>query len=181
MIGTSTVVIINGKPTAGKDTFINMCNNYAHDTETCYVYNISSVDMIKDILEKKFAWNGIKDKQTRDLISMFKDWSISHCDVVTTNMYKRINDIVGSTDDNIIFICIRENTQVTRIRNTLKVFGYNVVTLWIDRHVDVESIASNKSDLDECYYDPLLYNRCIVNNSTLDKLKMRQKYLLKIY
>ena len=52
------VFIINGSGGSGKDSFCKFCSQYLS------VYNISSVDTIKEVA-KILGWNGEKDEKSR--------------------------------------------------------------------------------------------------------------------
>ena len=63
----NNVIIINGKGGVGKDTFIQLCQNYSDD-----IVNISSVDFVKEVAHF-CGWQGEKDVSARKFLSDIKD------------------------------------------------------------------------------------------------------------
>ena len=81
MIFIHKVIVINGMPRSGKDTFVSFVSKYAATT------NFSSVDFVKDVAH--FAgWNGEKDPKSRLFLSKLKELLTEYDDIP----YKKIAD-----------------------------------------------------------------------------------------
>ncbi len=67
------LVVINGYPQSGKDTFIKFCSEFTE------VENISTVDPAKKAL-MILGWDGIKTPEIRKALSDLKDLSTEFFD-----------------------------------------------------------------------------------------------------
>lgn len=132
------VVIINGIPQSGKDTFVKFVKDYCDENEYANVLNLSSVDPIKDAL-MGFGWDGVtKSDHIRDVISNIKKIWISSQNGPTMFMMNNILSFhlqhIG--DDNIVFCHIREPEEINKLVNIINgmdVVGIDVLTVLIDR------------------------------------------------
>ena len=59
------LIIINGPPRAGKDTFVEMCEEAG-----ARCFNLSTINYIKDLAEE-LGWDGTKTPKNRKFLS---DW-----------------------------------------------------------------------------------------------------------
>lgn len=111
------VVIVNGFPRAGKDTFIDAAVSHCKDTGIDVV-KYSTIDSVKKIA-KVCGWDGKKTPENRKKLSDLKDWTTKEFDLsfveikrlVRTAMAKRI---LGR-QDQMIFIQIREPEEIKRV------------------------------------------------------------------
>lgn len=106
------IFVINGKPKSGKDTFVKMVSKYAA-TE-----NFSSIEKIKE-MALKIGWDGKKDEAGRWFLSELKSILSRYNDLPYKETEKQINTFLASNDE-ILFIHIREPSEITRI---VKDFG----------------------------------------------------------
>lgn len=148
------LVIINGTGGSGKDTFVSYASKYAK------VYNFSSVDKVKEIA-KLIGWNGAKEEKDRKFLSDLKKLTTEYNDMAFNDMKESI-DKFNNSDDEIMFIHIREPEEIDRVVNT-----FDVKTLLVKRK-DLDIITSNYSDASVENYD---YDFVIENDSLegLDK------------
>ena len=152
---SAQVVIINGKPRSGKDTFCEFC------AEHCVARAYSSVDYIKDIA-KLLGWDGIKDEKGRRFLSDLKDAATAYCDLPMVKMEEfrdMVEDTIPYTD--IIFFHIREPAEIARAKKK-----FNAITLLIKRP-GTEQVAGNHADREVEDFD---YDYTIYNNGTLAEL-----------
>lgn len=158
------IVIINGKPTSGKDTFVNMCKLI--DPK---IQNYSTVDGVKDVA-RKMGWNEDKSEKGRKLLSDLKDLWDNYNHGATNNTIKRAmhySDLLDELGmDSAVFIHCREPEKIAEMKASFEESGYSVVTLLIKRS-SVESVESNHSDRDVENYN---YDVAISNDGTLDDL-----------
>lgn len=84
MIFIKKIIVINGLPKSGKDTFASFASKYATTT------NFSSVDFVKEVA--KFAgWNGVKDLKARLFLSKLKELLADYDDIP----YKKIAEEIA--------------------------------------------------------------------------------------
>lgn len=151
------IVVINGTGGCGKDTFVEFCSKYAS------VYNFSSIDKVKEIA-KVIGWTGKKTEKDRKFLSDLKKLTTNYNDMAFNSIKEAINVFNGS-DDEVMFIHIREPEEIKRVVDL-----YKVKTLLIKR-VNQEIITSNYSDSSVDNYD---YDY-IIENTTLEEYERRAK------
>ena len=164
------VVIINGAPGAGKDSFAKLAQAYCNNYECANVLNLSSVDPIKDMLEG-FGWDRNKDNMARNIISDIKKTWINAQNGPTTFMLYNILEWHKqyAEEDNIIFCHIREPEEIWKLKNILSgmdEIGIEVMTMFIIRAgntvdgYDTDNIrdSDNPKLISQFPYDRIIYN-----------------------
>lgn len=146
------IIIINGTGGSGKDTFVNFCSKYAK------VVNFSSIDKVKEIATYA-GWDGKKEEKDRKFLSDLKRITTEYNDM-SFNTIKEAVDKFNSSDNEVLFIHIREPEEITRAAST-----FNASTLLVKR-VGISNIISNYSDASVDNYNYDYY----INNSTLEEL-----------
>lgn len=154
------IVIINGSGGVGKDTFIELCRNFAG------VKNISSVDKVKEAARILVGWNGEKDEKTRKFLSDLKQLSIDYNDYPLIYIKNQVEEFKADDTQKIMFIHIREISEIEKVKKAV-----NAKTLLITNK-RVEKIETNKSDAN---VDKFQYDYYIENDGTLDELKEKAK------
>lgn len=158
-------VIINGYPTSGKDTFVDLCGKYA----TCR--HCSSVDPAKEALET-LGWNGShKTPEIRAAISHLKDLSSRLFDGPVQYVLKEKQFFENYTEVEFLFVDAREPAELKRYKEE-----YGAITLFIDRKV-TEPI-SNHADAN---VENFQYDYIVNNNGTLDELLQEAKKFVAFY
>lgn len=156
-------VIVNGPPTAGKDTFCEMCISTLRARD--YMAEIvSSVALVKDIATK-CGWNGEKTPKNRKFLSDLKDLLTEWDDVPTKDVIRRAEQIdlnakTYQSKDTIIFVMMREPSEIEKF---VELTGAQ--TIIIMRDGTEEQINHADNEIFDYPYD--LY---IDNNGTLDDL-----------
>lgn len=160
------VIIINGAPQAGKDTFIQLASDYCNMNEIANVLNISSVDPIKDVL-RSFGWDGEKTEDTRDIMARIKQLWISAQNGPTMFLMNNIIQyhIAHTGEDNIIFCHVREPEEIKKlvdIISGMNVIGIDIMTMFVVRNnntYDHSKCDSDDVDIISQYpYDKTVYN-----------------------
>jgi len=150
------IIIINGNPRSGKDTFVNIAKDIFKD-----VYSISTVDNIKKYA-KLLGWDGKKDNKGRQLLSDMKNsltkYNIYYSIDIVKNM---IANIPG--DNAIVFVFAREPEEIKLFANEL-----DAETVFIKRE-DSETY-SNHGDANVTNY---LYDIYIENNGSLNNFRKK--------
>jgi len=155
------IIIVNGTPQSGKDTFADyikkICieNNYYFD-------NISTVDYIKEIAKNNFSWNGIKDEKGRQLLSDLKNASINYNDgpfkYVRSLISKKIYDKLDQDNKFYFIIHCREIPEIKKIKDY---YQNNCITVFIDRpFIETENTCycDKKENLQNYNYDYKIEN-----------------------
>lgn len=162
------IVVINGVPRAGKDTFVEMCKEILGDD---YVLNISTVDFVKYIAYK-CGWNGIKDGKNRKFLSDLKDLLTEWNDIPFKNVQKEIqifqlelNEYCGEggLKRSVVFIHCREPQEIQKFKDKL-----NAHTVLVRREQVENEEQTNHADSDVFNF---AYDSIIYNNGSLDDLR----------
>lgn len=155
MAKAAQVVIVNGSPCAGKDTFCSFCDHYGF-TET-----YSSVDHIKSVA-KMLGWNGVKDAHGRKLLSDLKAISAAYNDLPMKLMRNFVDG--QKTRNDVIFLMIREPEEIERAKHE-----FDALAIFIDRPGN-KTTVSNRSDRDVA---EATYDYVIQNDGTLEDLRKK--------
>lgn len=176
---TKKIIIINGYPRSGKDTFIDICNELI-DGST--VSRVSIIDYVKGVAASRCGWTGEKTPKDRKFLCDFKKLLTEYNDLPL----RRVNDVVQSfvSEKNvhkILFVTMREKVDIEKFKKTWP----QAETLFISRREakkEYEQLNNNErnsadSDVDEAYaaenYDHFIYN-----SGGLDDLRAEAKAFL---
>lgn len=151
-IMNKNIIVINGTGGSGKDTFVEYVSKYAK------VYNFSSVDKVKEVA-KLIGWTGAKTDKDRKFLSDLKRLTTEYNDMAFVSVKEAV-DKFNSSDDEIMFIHIREPEEIQRA-----VEAFAAKTLLIKRE-GLKPINTNSSDLNVENYN---YDYTIIN-TTLENL-----------
>ena len=160
------IIILNGYPQSGKDSFCCCCNNFAK------IRVISTVTPIKILLEK-LGWNGEKTPQVRKLLSDLKDFTTHTIDL----SFNYVNlEVEKCNNDNyeIVAIMSREPDEIARFVEYFSNY-FDVCTVFISRN-DHEKQLNCDSDKNVEQYN---YDFYIDNNGTITDLKNTAENFLK--
>ena len=166
------IVIINGAPRSGKDTFVGFCLDQLKECGHAF----STVDFVKDVA-KYCGWNGEKTPKDRKFLSDLKDLLAEWNDVPYQMIRSEIAKIYliaeqYGVDHNkfVIFIHCREPEEINRF-----VREYGAITV-IVRRPDVENVEqTNHADSNVFNYE---YDVTIWNGEDLDHLKLAADFFL---
>ena len=162
------VIVINGKPTSGKSTFVKLAKELYQST-----YELSMVDLVK-LIAKDFGWDEVKDEKGRRLLADIKatacryNPNIIYEDIDTSLRYYA-NSCYYAGCDPIFFINARNPADINYL-----VKKYNAVSLFID-NPNVPMVESNPEDKGVENYR---YDVTIVNDGTMDELKAKAEKFL---
>ena len=163
------IIVINGAPCSGKDTF---CNFVASELikkigiGSCRI--ISTVDFVKEVA-KFCGWDGKKTPKNRKFLSDLKDLLTEWNDGPYNDIYdyfhkcKKYWKECGYKEENcILFVMCREPKEIQKIVDRL-----GAKTLLVRREAVEETTQSNHADKEVFNYN---YDITILNNGTLDEL-----------
>ena len=153
------VVIINGVPGSGKDTFVDLCNRYAQNISSYNVYNIHTSDLAKKAL--RILGYTDEDKGlpvVRHLLSQM----ISVSEQIWNTSLRYLEKVLGSIHEdgetkNTLFIHCREPENIEKFKTR-----FNAVTLLIDRKVpllETENLSDKISTIYKTRYDKYIHNQ----------------------
>lgn len=172
------VVIINGKPQSGKDTFCKYAQGYCDDDESANTLIISSVDPLKEMLTQ-LGWDGTKTNKIRDMLMDMKQLWVQNQDGPTMFLFNNILEFhkACTGEDNIVFVHIREPEEIKKLVNALTGFesmGIDVISLLIIRGSGEDTpnqpAETRRSD-DEALINNYEYDVTINNDEDLIKLQ----------
>ena len=172
------VVIINGKPQSGKDTFCKYAQGYCDDDESANTLIISSVDPLKEMLTQ-LGWDGTKTDKIRDMLMDMKQLWVQNQDGPTMFLFNNILEFhkACTGEDNIVFVHIREPEEIKKLVNALTGFesmGIDVISLLIIRGSGEDTpnqpAETRRSD-DEALINNYEYDVTINNDEDLIKLQ----------
>ena len=130
------VIVINGAGGVGKDTLIGaVADKYK-------TRNISSVDPIK-AMARMAGWDGDKSDKSRKMLSDLKDIFTEYNDL-SLSYVKSQHEQFMKSDEQVLFVHIREPDQIERFRN---IAPKQIYTLLISRQ-DQNKIYGNSADDD---------------------------------
>ncbi|MCC8015564.1 MAG: hypothetical protein LIO87_10280 [Eubacterium sp.] len=107
-----TVIIINGKGGAGKDTLCDIAAKHYK------VRNVSAITPIKEIA-KKHGWNGEKDSKSRKFLSDLKKVFIEYNDLPTQYLLEQYEQFMQS-EEQLMFVHIREGSEIDKLKHSIK-------------------------------------------------------------
>lgn len=172
------VVIINGKPQSGKDTFCKYAQGYCDDDESANTLIISSVDPLKEMLTQ-LGCDGTKTDKIRDMLMDMKQLWIQNQDGPTMFLFNNILEFhkACTGEDNIVFVHIREPEEIKKLVNALTGFesmGIDVISLLVIRKGGEDTpnqpAETRRSD-DEALINSYEYDVTINNDEDLIKLQ----------
>ena len=172
------VIIINGKPQSGKDTFCKYAQGYCDDDESANTLIISSVDPLKEMLTQ-LGWDGTKTDKIRDMLMDMKQLWIQNQDGPTMFLFNNILEFhkACTGEDNIVFVHIREPEEIKKLVNALTGFesmGIDVISLLVIRKGGEDTpnqpAETRRSD-DEALINSYGYDVTINNDEDLIKLQ----------
>lgn len=172
------VVIINGKPQSGKDTFCKYAQGYCDDDESANTLIISSVDPLKEMLTQ-LGWDGTKTDKIRDMLMDMKQLWVQNQDGPTMFLFNNILEFhkACTGEDNIVFVHIREPEEIKKLVNALTGFesmGIDVISLLVIRESGEDTpnqpAGTRRSD-DEALINSYEYDVTINNDGDLIKLQ----------
>ena len=162
------ILIINGKGTCGKDTFIDFLKNH------CNLYQWSSIDLIKKIALDYFDWDGLKDDAGRKLLSDLKLASVAYNDLPLRDMKTHVKNAKYLNKDLFIAV-IRDIPEIEKVLKDEFFKDYDIKTLLIKRKSLEDKIYGNSADDNVDLYD---YNYCISNDGTIKDLEVKALSLI---
>jgi hypothetical protein len=167
------IVIINGYPGSGKDTFIDQCQLLTKNVE-----RISIIDEVKRIA-RECGWYGLKRPKDRKFLCGLKDLLTEYNDLPIDAVVVAACDFVSEENThNVLFVTMRQPDDIEKFKCVVP----EAITLFIEREsAKLETQKLNpelKNDAGNGVED-YVYDYYISNNGTMDELKVSAETFLK--
>lgn len=125
------IVVVNGHPESGKDTFVRFCWNELTVTNLIKVYEYDSVGKYKEIFKRYLGWDGIdKDLKWRKAMSEMKQLDIEYRDGPRCDFIEFLSRI---DHNSVVFTYIREPKEIDALKESPPV-GIDVKTVVVVRY-----------------------------------------------
>lgn len=150
------VLIVNGKPRAGKDTFAILLNKLQK------VYKYSIIDKVKTIA-LDCGWKGGKTEKDRKFLADLKQLTTIYSDMSYNDVAEKVEAFYNDDiKEKIMIIDMREPDDIIRA-----VCEFNAISIFI-KNDNVPEITSNEADanVEDCWYDYY-----ITNNGTIEEFE----------
>jgi hypothetical protein len=154
------IIITNGFPRSGKDTFMDFCIDWLKiENEVFTTVKHSSIDTVKNIATI-LGWNGVKGPVSRCMLSDLKDLYTKYFD----GPLNEIKEISNSVD--FVFTAMREPEEILKLETWCRNRYEPCVTVLVqsDRG-EKNHISHSDSKVLEFSYDKIIHN-----NDTLYEL-----------
>lgn len=156
MMVRKTVLIVNGKPRAGKDTFVELLSCMIP------VYKYSIIEKVKCIA-LDCGWKGGKEEKDRKFLYELKKLTDEYSDMSFIDVYERIEAFAKDEIKEVLFaVDIRDPEDIEMMKDLTGAF-----TVFIENE-NVPEITSNPADANVANYE---YDFVIKNNGTMDDYK----------
>ena len=158
------IIIINGTPTSGKDSFVEFAKEGDYK-----VYNFSTIDYIKE-KALELGWDGQKDERGRRFLSDLKDALSRYGDIPFKKVANEIKFILFEydqfeqpTDNLVFFVHSREPEDIMKWKELT-----NAKTLFLRRPAAEDVEHNNHADRNVFDFD---YDYVYSNEGSLKDLR----------
>lgn len=112
------LVVINGHAGVGKDTFVNICKEYAKYNYDLPVFNYHRSDAPKNALIS-IGWDGKKDATSREILKQLVDY-MEHTGLLNQYLKKQLRWIKYTEDRAIVFYHVRDPKVIDALMEKYK-------------------------------------------------------------
>lgn len=164
------VIMINGYPRCGKDTFMEISKKH-------YKTKIhSTIDTPKDICTK-LGWNGEKDDKSRAMLVDLKKWWVKYLDGSFTELTENIKNTYNDGYDFFITTS-REGEEIHRLKTWCDHNNIPFVYVFINRDECIRDYGNTSDNQVRSHQIPDIE---IDNNSTLEEFEYKVLDILEYY
>lgn len=155
------IIIVNGYPESGKDTFVRHCWTRLTITDSRPVFEYDSVGKYKEVLKRYFGWDGIeKNAVIRSALAYMKTLDMELSDGPFNDFGKFVN---ATPDNAVIFTYIREPEEIQRLTDA------GAISVLVHRGSADGKTYSNPADEDVGKFQ---YQHYILNIGSHDDLRL---------
>lgn len=155
-----TIIVVNGKPRAGKDTAVEMMQGILDEHGTASVA-FSSIQPIKDLLNPIVDLTA-KTPADRKLLSVVGDALQEHSQFRTSAALRQMH---AMPDDGVFFLHIREPDLIELLRQECLSYGWRFERVFVESE-RAEDVRNNPSDANVAGGE---YDHRLINNGTLEE------------
>lgn len=161
-----TLIVVNGYPRSGKDTFMDYCVGLLNKKDPFRSFKHSTVDTCKRIA-KEMGWDGEKTPEMRRMLSELKDLYTKYFD----GPLKEVQTLMNNSVSSFIFVAAREPKEILRMEYWCSKKDYNCITVLVKSTLG-EDQHSSHSDSNVLYYK---YDVVLENNGSLEEFLIKSK------
>lgn len=172
MMNKRIIIIINGSGRSGKDSFVNFTKMHFKDWN---VYNISSIDKIREA-GKLLGWDGAsKEQRDRKFLSNLKDLSSMFYNGPLEYMLEKFSSF---KEPYIGFFHIREPEEIEKFINVLpEKVQKETILVKRDNEIEFQNHADSRVNFFD--YDHIIYNNKNIYDYEVKVLKLMKKVVYK--
>jgi dephospho-CoA kinase len=154
------VIVINGKPEAGKDTFCDLIINH---------YKARKISAITPILKAAsgLGWDGVKDNKSRKFLSDLKKACIDFNNLPNNYLLQNYDEFLNSSDE-ILFVHIRESDQIQMFLDCIKAKGQTAYATLLIKKDNDRKLKFFGNDSDD-YVDNFVYDYYFDNDGSIEQ------------
>lgn len=149
------VIILNGKPRSGKDTFAEYLNKITR------VEKYSIVDKVKEIAAQ-CGWDGSKEERDRKFLCDVKIMTELYNDMPFRSVVEKVRKFNEDDSKEILLIDMREPRDIARAKRELGAYAI---------FIDNDRVPEIKSNVADGTINNFNYDYRIDNNGTLEDLE----------
>lgn len=148
------VIILNGKPRSGKDTFAEYLNKIAR------VEKYSIVDKVKEIATQ-CGWDGRKEERDRKFLCDIKIMTELYNDMPFRSVIEKVKEFNKDDSKSVLLVDMREPRDIARAKRELGAYAI---------FIDNDRVPEIKSNVADGTINNFNYDYRIDNNGTLEDL-----------
>lgn len=165
-------IIINGRGGCGKDTLVDYTIEYFNNSID--IRNISSITPVKEIA-KQLGWEeSDKSNKARKFLSDLKKILIEWNNLPNKYIIEYIDKLKNTGTPTIVFIHIREISEIEKIKYLFSSKKLKPVTILIKSPVTDENVYGNNSDDNVEFYN---YDHIFINDKSIGILASGNKFI----
>ena len=168
------VLIINGAPRVGKNTFIKLLDELVNPFVEAY----SSIDWVKDLARDVFDWDGTKDAKSRKMLSDLKDIATAWDDIPFREVCKQIKAVKNIYKHCYFCTNIREPQEIQKLKGWCKQQEIPCYSVWIRQEKAEQEAAQSFTSSGDTQYQNYNYDFVIHNDLSLDDFKTEIRKLI---
>jgi hypothetical protein len=166
---TKLLVVVNGRPRAGKDTAVEYMMGALNDLDILS-WAMSSIDPVRDLLAPVTSFS-VKDEADRRLLAEVGRSVETHSSWRTAKVveFARRSFELAEISDAVVFVHMREPDLIAKLRSMLGVIvpDATLLTLFVDK-LDAVAVTSNPAD---AAVETMTYNLRLANAGDLGDLR----------
>lgn len=148
------IIILNGKPRSGKDTFAEYLNKITR------VEKYSIVDKVKEIATQ-CGWDGSKEERDRKFLCDVKIMTELYNDMPFNSVIEKVKEFNEDDSKSVLLVDMREPRDIARAKRELGAYAI---------FIDNDRVPEIKSNVADGTINNFNYDYRIDNNGTLEDL-----------